>query len=112
MSKTAVGTESSIERTERRAQWESFAFTVPAANVVKVENQSYGDESDDHRYLVNVAAGEAVSCSCPADEYHPGKCKHRLAVRDVYEVAVVAALVAVALVFDFDDVRGRDGERK
>ena len=32
---------------------------VPAANVVKVENQSYGDESAEHQYLVNVAAGEA-----------------------------------------------------
>jgi hypothetical protein len=92
MSKATSGTERSIERTEQRAQWESFAFTVPAANVVKVENQSYGDESDDHRYLVNVAAGEAVSCSCPADEYHPGKCKHRLAVED--ETAVMQAASA------------------
>ena len=89
MSRTAVGTESSIERTEQRAQWESFAFTVPAANVVKVENQSYGEESGDHRYLVNVAAGEAVSCSCPADEYHPGACKHRVAVEN--ETAVMQA---------------------
>jgi len=92
MSKAHSGTESSVERTERRAQWESFAFTVPAANVVKVENQSYGDESGDHRYLVNVAAGEAVSCSCPADEYHPGACKHRVAVEN--ETAVMQAASA------------------
>ena len=92
MSKATSGTESSIERTEQRAQWESFAFTVPAANVVKVENQSYGDESADHRYLVNVADGEAVSCSCPADKYHPDACKHRLAVED--ESAVMQAASA------------------
>ena len=61
MSKATSGTESSIERTEQRARWESFTFTVPAANVVKVENQSYGDESAEHQYLVNVAAGAAVS---------------------------------------------------
>ena len=92
MSKATSGTESSIERTEQRAQWESFAFTVPAANVVKVENQSYGDESAEHQYLVNVAAGAAVSCSCPADEYHPGKCKHCLAVEN--ETAVMQAASA------------------
>jgi hypothetical protein len=92
MSRTAVGTESSIERTERRAQWESLAFTVPAAGVVKVENQSYGDESAEHQYLVNVAADEAVSCSCPADEYRPGVCKHRVAVEN--ETAVMQAASA------------------
>ena len=80
MSKAHSGTESSIDATEQRAQWEAFAFSLPAANVVGVENKSYGDESGDHRYLVNVRGGEAVSCSCPADEYQPGASKHRLAV--------------------------------
>jgi hypothetical protein len=91
MSKTASGTESSIERTEQRARWEAFAFTVPAANVVKVENESYGDESDEHQYLVNVANGETTGCSCPSDEHRPGKCKHRVAVEAHPAVMLAAA---------------------
>jgi hypothetical protein len=80
MSKAHSGTESSIDATEQRAQWEAFEFSLPAANVVGVENKSYGEESGDHTYLVNVSDGETTGCSCPSDTYHPGECKHRVAV--------------------------------
>jgi hypothetical protein len=81
---------SSTERTERRARWEVFAFRVPAEGRVRVENRSYGEESPEHVYVVSVANGEAVACSCPADEYQPGACKHRLAVAN-QEAVILAA---------------------
>lgn len=102
MSKATSGTERSIDRTERRAAWESFAFTLPAAGVVRVENKSYGEESDEHCYLVNVAGGETTGCSCPADEYQPGPCKHRLAIAN--QPAVLEAASA-----SNDDVREARG---
>jgi len=81
---------SSTERTSRRAEWEAFEFRVPAEGRVRVENVSYGEESAEHVYVVSVANGEAVECSCPADEYQPGACKHRLAVAN-QEAVILAA---------------------
>ena len=37
---------------------------------------SYGEESNEHVYLVMIEEGE---CACPADQYQQ-KCKHRVAV--------------------------------
>jgi uncharacterized Zn finger protein len=50
-----------------------------APNTVRVENVSYGAESDEHVYLVIVEEGRTVECTCPADQYQQ-KCKHRIAV--------------------------------
>ena len=69
------------ERAAKRAQWESFEFSLGGPGHVKIRNLSYGEaEASEHTYIVQVKAGEAVRCTCPADEYHSGRCKHRLAV--------------------------------
>ena len=68
-----------VSTIEQRAQWEAMEFEVRAPGVVRVENVSYGDESDEHVYLVLVETGETVECTCPADRYQD-KCKHRHAV--------------------------------
>ena len=55
-------------------------FRLGAPNTIHVTNLSYGEEeTDDHKYLVTIAGEEAVSCTCPADEYMD-ECKHRIAV--------------------------------
>jgi hypothetical protein len=74
---------------EQRARWEAMEFEVRAPGVVRVENVSYGDDSDKHVYLVIVEDGETVECTCPADRYQD-KCKHRHAVED-QEVILDAA---------------------
>lgn len=76
--------------TEKRARWEGFEFRVPSAGIVRVENVSYGEESDDHVSVVNVEAGRATGCSCEGFEYHDGPCKHQLAVENTLAVRVAA----------------------
>jgi hypothetical protein len=82
---------SSVERTSRRAEWEAFEFRVPAEGRVRVENVSYGEKSGEHVYVVSVANGETTACTCPADEYHPGECKHRQAVENTEAVVLAAS---------------------
>lgn len=69
------------ETIEQRAQWEAFEFSVPEVGTVRVENHSHADPSE-HTYDVDVRHGSAVVCECPADEYHDGPCKHRIAVEN------------------------------
>ena len=68
-----------VSTVEKRAQWEAMEFRLGAPNTVRVENVSYGAESDEHVYLVMIEEGETVECTCPADHYQD-KCKHRVAV--------------------------------
>ena len=76
-----MSTESSerkeVSTIEKRAQWEPMESRLDAPNTVRVENVSYGENSDEHVYLVTVEHGAAIECTCPADEY-----KHRIAVED------------------------------
>jgi hypothetical protein len=78
-------------KTEKRAEYEAFEFRVPVPGRVRVENASYGDESGEHVYVVSIQNGEAVSCSCPADEYRSGRCKHRHAVENQPAVLLAAS---------------------
>ena len=78
-----------VSTVEQRARWEAMEFEVRAPGVVRVENVSYGDESDEHVYLVLVEDGATVECTCPADRYQD-KCKHRHAVED-HDVVLSAA---------------------
>lgn len=64
----------------KRARWEAFEFRCPAQGVVRVENGSYGPESDEHVYVVKTDGDTTEECTCPADEYSNDPCKHRLAV--------------------------------
>lgn len=85
------------EKAAKRAEWESFEFSVPATGVVVVANASYGNEKDDHTHSVNVERGVPVGCSCKSDEYQDGACKHRVAVAintPVLEAATAPKLLA------------------
>ena len=74
---------------------ETFAFApITDAGRVNVANLSYGEEeAADHTYTVSVddRGYATTSCTCPADTYQPGKCKHREAVEENREVLAAAA---------------------
>jgi hypothetical protein len=79
------------ERTAKRAQYEAFEMAVcPGVGKVNVVNKSYNDDKN-HTYTVTVRDGEATGCSCPADEYQPGACKHRVAVESRQPVMLAAS---------------------
>jgi hypothetical protein len=82
----------SVSVDERRAQWESYSFRVPAEGRVLVENHSHEDSSE-HRYVVSVEAGEPRSCTCPHWEHRrpAGGCKHIRATRNVEAVIQAAS---------------------
>lgn len=63
------------DKTEERAQSGELEFDVPAPGLVVVTNVDH-----DSAHTINVADGVPVSCSCPADTYQSGACKHRVAV--------------------------------
>lgn len=63
------------DKAAKRAQNEEMEFDVPTAGVVVVTNVSH-----DSAHSVNVEDGVPVGCSCKADQYHQGACKHRVAV--------------------------------
>lgn len=67
------------EQVEKRAQWEAFEFTVLGNGDVEVVNDSH-ENADDHTYRVHVESGIPSDCTCPADTYQEGACKHRVAV--------------------------------
>lgn len=62
------------EKTEERAQTEGMEFDVPMPGVVVVTNVSH-----DSAHSVNVTDGAPESCSCKADQFGSGACKHRVA---------------------------------
>ena len=67
-----------------------FEFSVPSEGIAVVANTRHAEPTT---YAVNVDPdGETTACSCPADEYHPGACKHRQAVES--QPAVVLAATA------------------
>ena len=68
------------ETTGKRAVYEAFTFHPRGGGDVVVENDSHGDDGEDHTYTVHVVGGLPSDCTCPADEYHEGTCKHRVAL--------------------------------
>ena len=77
----SVSTDDYSDRVAKRAQWESFEFSLGGPGHIKVANHSHGSENaSDHTYIVAIEDREAVECTCPADEYRSGRCKHRVAV--------------------------------
>jgi DNA-directed RNA polymerase subunit M/transcription elongation factor TFIIS len=81
-------------KSERRAEWEGFEFRVPVPGSVRVENVSYGEESNEHVYVVSVENGIPFDCTCPAWEYHnpEGGCKHMKAVENRPAVTHAASM--------------------
>ena len=68
-------------QTAKRAAYEAFEFDLEAPGLVRVTNGSYGDDAENHSYLVNVEGGVPSACECKAFEYGNGKaCKHMTAV--------------------------------
>lgn len=102
MSVNARGGVKPAGRADRRVEpevkdAEHFAFSVPTAGIAVVENLKpdyVDDDPDEHTYAVNVESGRTVRCSCPADEYHDGPCKHRQAVESVRAVVLAASAEA------------------
>ena len=77
----AVSNDEYSDRVAKRAQWESFEFSLGGPGHIKIRNLSYGEaEAVDHTYIVRIDDRRAVECTCPADEYNAGPCKHRVAV--------------------------------
>jgi hypothetical protein len=68
-----------LSKLEKRALWESFAFAVPAAGLVCIENKSYGEESNRHLYIVTVEDGAPDECTCTFAQ-RTDTCKHQIAV--------------------------------
>ena len=72
------------EKTLKRARWEHLRLAAcPGAHHVNVTNYSYGVEAakgGEHTYTVAIGPdGLPTECTCPADEYQPGPCKHAVA---------------------------------
>ena len=65
--------------TAKRAQHEVLDFELAAPGLATVRNESY-ENAAEHSYRVNIENGVPVACECPADIYHEGACKHRVAV--------------------------------
>jgi len=72
-------------KTGRRAVYEAFTFTR-TGDIVRVRNDSHGDEADaEHAYTVELDERDVPTrCTCPAYEYHHAPesevCKHCVAV--------------------------------
>ncbi|WP_336346118.1 SWIM zinc finger family protein [Halalkalicoccus ordinarius] len=66
--------------TTKRAQYEAFEFDLEAPGLIQIRNGSYSDEADEHTHRVTVENGVPTSCTCKADEYGSGACKHRVAI--------------------------------
>jgi hypothetical protein len=76
---TGASTDEYSDRVQKRAEHEALEFSLGGPGHIKVRNCSHADPSD-HTYIVAIEDREAVECTCPADEYNPGPCKHRVAV--------------------------------
>ena len=79
------------EKNLKRARWEHLRLAAcPGARHVNVTNYSYGVQaarSGEHTYTVAIGPdGLPTECTCPADEYQPGPCKHAVAVAADREV--------------------------
>jgi len=79
MSKSVLEVLECDERVEKRAQWEAYSFRLLGDGDVEVVNGSHED-ADNHTYTVHVEGGIPSDCTCPADTYQEGACKHRVAV--------------------------------
>ncbi|WP_336365022.1 SWIM zinc finger family protein [Halalkalicoccus salilacus] len=79
MCTNAIDTLEFDASTAKRAQYEAFDFELVAPGLVTVRNESHAN-ADEHSYRVNIESGVPVVCECPADTYHEGACKHRVAI--------------------------------
>ncbi|MFC7010001.1 SWIM zinc finger family protein [Halalkalicoccus salilacus] len=79
MCTNAIDTLEFDASTSKRAQYEAFDFELTAPGLVTVRNESH-ENAAEHSYRVNVENSVPVACECPADMYHDGACKHRVAV--------------------------------
>jgi hypothetical protein len=67
------------DKTGKRAVYEEFSFHDLGGGSVTVRNESHGAPSE-HEHTVHVVGGIPSDCTCKADQYHDGACKHRVAV--------------------------------
>ena len=99
------------EKTLKRARWEHLRLAAcSGARHVNVTNYSYGVQaarSGEHTYTVSIGPdGLPTDCTCPADEYQPGPCKHSVACaadREVLDEAMHGGSGSVRQYTDTDD---------
>ena len=86
-------------KTAKRAAWEAWSLKIVDPRKVRVTNESYGCEKDEHRYIVTVEERDGLfvpaECECPADQYNEDySCKHRVAVATIGGPVVLSAAMA------------------
>lgn len=84
--KTAMTDKANSEQEtvdEQRSNYERFDIAVCQGGVgyVNVRNLSYGENSSDHIYSVEIEDGHAVGCSCPHATHRGAFCKHQRVVQ-------------------------------
>ena len=67
------------DETGKRAVYEEFSFHDLGGGDVTVRNESHAERAE-HEHTVHVVSGIPSDCTCKADTYHDGACKHRVAV--------------------------------
>lgn len=90
------------DKTGKRAVYEEFSFHDLGGGSVTVRNESHEAPSE-HEHTVHVVGGIPSDCTCKADQYHDGACKHRVAV------ALRPALVEAAEGDQADPALATDG---
>ena len=90
------------DKTGKRAVYEEFSFHDLGGGSVTVRNESHEAPSE-HEHTVHVVGGIPSDCTCKADQYHDGACKHRVAL------ALRPALVEAAEADQVKPVLATDG---
>ena len=90
------------DKTGKRAVYEEFSFHDLGGGSVTVRNESHEAPSE-HEHTVHVVGGIPSDCTCKADQYHDGACKHRVAL------ALRPALVEAAEGDQADPALATDG---
>lgn len=73
-----------------------WSLTIVDPRKVRLTNESYGFEKDEHRYVVTVEESDGVivpvECECPADQYNEDyDCKHKVALATIGSPVVLGA---------------------
>ena len=90
------------DKTGKRAVYEEFSFHDLGGGDVTVRNESHAEPAE-HEHTVHVVGGIPSDCTCKADTYHDGACKHRVAL------ALRPALVEAAEAGDTEPALATDG---
>lgn len=70
--------EKASDKTVKRANWESFAYSIHTVGICNIANHSHGDEdTNNHTYTIQQTDNGTIVCGCKAFKYGDGMaCKH------------------------------------